>query len=159
MPNYYVKFLGGASKVNLLIGITPSNHGTTMSGLTTMLADMPGGSEIGNLLSDMGAPALTEQALGSTFMSNLFASGDTVAGPRYVVIETSHDEIVTPYTNAFLNGSNVTNILIQNQCPSDPTGHIGATEDSPVAQNVLNQLSTSPNPSFQAGCGNYGGSL
>jgi triacylglycerol esterase/lipase EstA (alpha/beta hydrolase family) len=159
MPNYYLKFLGGASKVNLLIGIAPSNHGTTLDGLTTLLANLPGGSSIGNLLNDIGLPALTEQAVGSAFITNLFASGDTVAGPRYVVIETSHDEIVTPYTNAFLNGPNVTNILIQNQCPSDPTGHIGATEDSPVAQNVLNQLSTSPNPSFKASCGNYGGSL
>ncbi len=41
MPNYYIKFLGGASKVHTLIGLAPSNHGTTMSGLTTMLAKLP----------------------------------------------------------------------------------------------------------------------
>ena len=34
MPNYYIKFLGGASKVNELIGLAPSNHGTTLNGLT-----------------------------------------------------------------------------------------------------------------------------
>jgi hypothetical protein len=73
-----------------------------------------------------------------------------------VVIETTHDEVVTPYTNAFLSGSNVTNITIQNQCSKDPVGHIGMFEDSPVMQNVLNQLSATPNQSFTATCTNYG---
>jgi triacylglycerol esterase/lipase EstA (alpha/beta hydrolase family) len=33
MPNYYLKYLGGASKVNTFIGLAPSNHGTTLDGL------------------------------------------------------------------------------------------------------------------------------
>ena len=45
-----------------------------------------------------------------------------MAGPRYAVIETSHDAVVTPYQNAFLTGPNVTNILIQDQCPANPAG-------------------------------------
>jgi hypothetical protein len=73
-----------------------------------------------------------------------------------VVIETTHDEVVTPYTTAFLSGSGVTNITLQNQCPSDPTEHIGIVGDSPTLQNVLNQLSSSPDPSFKASCANYG---
>jgi hypothetical protein len=75
-----------------------------------------------------------------------------VPGPRYVVIETTHDEIVTSYTNAFLNGPNVTDITIQNQCPSDRTGQIGIVMDEPVGENVLNQLRQKPNPSFKANC-------
>jgi triacylglycerol esterase/lipase EstA (alpha/beta hydrolase family) len=35
MPRYYLKNLGGAAKVNVLIGLAPSNHGTTLSGLAT----------------------------------------------------------------------------------------------------------------------------
>jgi hypothetical protein len=34
----------------------------------------------------------------------MVGSGDMVSEPRYVVIETTHDEVVTPYTNAFLGG-------------------------------------------------------
>ncbi len=75
---------------------------------------------------------------------------------RYVVIESTHDEIVTPYTNAFLNAPGVVHITVPNQCPSDPVGHIGMASDSPVLQNVLNQLSSSPNESFKATCSNYG---
>jgi pimeloyl-ACP methyl ester carboxylesterase len=143
MPNYYLKFLGGASKVNELVGLAPSNHGTTEDGLVTLLNKFPFAPGLARLIEFIGAPAL-------------FEGGDTVAGPRYVVIESTHDEVVTPYTNAFLSGPNVTNILLQNQCPTDPVAHIGMASDSPVWQNVLNQLSASPNASFKATCSNFG---
>jgi triacylglycerol esterase/lipase EstA (alpha/beta hydrolase family) len=158
MPNYYIKDLGGASKVNELIGLAPSNHGTTLGGLTKLVEVFPFADEIiSGLLEFLGAPALPEQQEGSAFIKKLFGPGEPVVeGVRYVVIETTHDEVVTPYTNAFLKGSNVTNITIQNQCPSDPVGHIGMFDDSPVMQNVLNQLSASPSSSFTATCTNYG---
>jgi hypothetical protein len=158
MPNYYIKLLGGASKVNELIGLAPSNHGTTLDGLTKLVEEFPFASEIvSGLLEFLGAPSLPEQEENSAFVKKLFGSGEPViAGVKYVVIETEHDEVVTPYTHAFLSGSGVTNILIQSQCPSDPVAHIGMFDDSPSLQNVLNQLSASPNPSFKASCTNYG---
>jgi pimeloyl-ACP methyl ester carboxylesterase len=157
MPGYYVRFLGGASKVHTLIGLSPSNHGTTVDGLTTLIEEFPFASLLVNtFLGVIGAPSLPQQEVGSTFQKKLFGSGDTVAGPRYVVIQTTHDEVVTPYTNAFLSGTGVTNITLQSQCPSDPVGHIGMFEDSPALQNVLNQLSASPNGSFSASCSKYG---
>ncbi len=158
MPNYYIKDLGGASKVNELIGLAPSNHGTTLDGLTKLVEVFPFASEIvGDLLEFLGAPSLPEQEEGSAFIKKLFGSGEpVVAGVRYVVIETEHDEVVTPYKNAFLTGSNVTDITIQSQCSKDPVGHIGMFDDSPAMQNVLNQLSSSPNESFKASCTNYG---
>jgi len=158
MPNYYIKNLGGASKVNELIGLAPSNHGTTLDGVTELVEKFPFATEITTALIEfLGAPSLTEQTEKSSFMTKLFGSGDpVVAGVKYVVIETTHDEVVTPYTHAFLTGSGVTNITIQSQCPSDPVAHIGMFDDSPSLQNVLNQLSSSPNPSFKATCSNYG---
>jgi triacylglycerol esterase/lipase EstA (alpha/beta hydrolase family) len=158
MPNYYIKNLGGAAKVNELIGLAPSNHGTTLSGATKLLEVFPFASEfVSGLLEFLGTPALPEQEVGSAFIKKLFGSGDPiVAGVRYVVIETTHDEVVTPYTNAFLSGSGVVNITIQNQCPADSVAHIGMFDDSPSLQNVLNQLGSSPNESFKATCSNYG---
>jgi alpha/beta hydrolase fold len=158
MPNYYLKFLGGASKVNVLVGLAPSNHGTTLSGVTKLLEVFPFASEFTTgLLELLGAPSLPEQEETSAFIKKLFGPGEpVVAGVRYAVIETEHDEVVTPYKHAFLSGTNVTNITIQSQCPSDPVAHIGMFDDSPSLQNVLNQLSASPNPSFKASCSNFG---
>lgn len=158
MPNYYIKFLGGASKVNELVGLAPSNHGTTVGGLTTLLEKFPFAQELVSSLAEyFGAPALPEQEQGSAFMKKLFGSGEPLSGSvRYVVIETKNDEVVTPYTNAFLNGSNVTNVTIQSQCPEDPVAHVGMFDDSPSLQNVLNWLSSSPDGSFKASCTNFG---
>lgn len=154
MPHYYLEKLGGASKVKTLVGLSPSNHGTTLSGLTEL------GTQLGlltgfNLLASFAAPSLAQQEIGSPFQQALFGNGDTVPGPRYVVIQTTKDSVVTPYTQAFLTGPNVTNITIQKQCPDDGTGHIGIVFDGPALQNVLNQLG--PNtPGFQPSCTNYG---
>ena len=32
MPRYYLKFLGGTAFVDDLVGMAPSNHGTTIAG-------------------------------------------------------------------------------------------------------------------------------
>lgn len=160
MPNYYIKRLGGAPKVRTFVGIAPSNHGTTVAGLLN-LADALGflGTVIHNsidaILNTVGVPGLTQQESTSTFQKQLFADGDTVPGPRYAVIETNKDIVVTPYTNAFLSGPNVTNILIQAQCPKDNVGHIGMFADSVVIQNVVNQLGANA-ANFKPTCGGYG---
>src|SRR5579875_2933861 len=38
MPNYYIHFLGGPSKVHTFVALAPSNHGTTSGGLVTCCA-------------------------------------------------------------------------------------------------------------------------
>jgi hypothetical protein len=66
-------------------------------------------------------------------------AGDPV---EYTVIETNGDQIVTPYTNAFLQGAKA-NIEIQKQCPLDLTEHLGITYSQNSAQLVLKALDPS----------------
>ncbi|MFC7261920.1 esterase/lipase family protein [Streptomyces lutosisoli] len=120
MPRYYLKFLGGAAKVNALVGIAPDNHGTTLSGLTNLLPYFPGAED----LLKASTPGLADQMAGSAFMTKLNAGGDTVAGVHYTVIATEHDEVVTPYTSGFLTGSDVHNVLLQDLCPVDLSEHV-----------------------------------
>ncbi|MEV0247514.1 alpha/beta fold hydrolase [Nocardia sp. NPDC050712] len=155
MPNYYLKRLGGAAKVGTLIGLAPSNHGTTAGGLVELTDAARLSGWINGFYTLLGYPAFTQQAAGSDFQKALFADGDTVPGVRYVVIQTRNDRVVTPYTNAFLQGDDVTNILIQDHCPSDPVGHVGLALDSPTHQHILNLLG--PNTSdFKPACTGYG---
>ena len=96
-------------------------------------------------------PALSQQIQGSSFQANLFAGGDTVAGPRYAVIATTKDEVVTPYTSAFLSGPNVRNVLLQDACPQDFTEHIGISYDPNAAQYVIEALGRN-RPDFKPTC-------
>ncbi|MER5223748.1 esterase/lipase family protein [Streptomyces flaveus] len=120
MPRYYLKFLGGAAKVNALVGLGPSNHGTTLNGLTNLLPYFPG---VGDLLSK-ATPSLAEQTAGSAFLAKLNAGGDTVPGVDYTVIATKYDEVVTPYRSQFLDGPNVRNVLLQDLCATNLSEHV-----------------------------------
>jgi triacylglycerol esterase/lipase EstA (alpha/beta hydrolase family) len=141
MPRYYIKFLGGQSSVRKLVAISPSNHGTTLSGL----------ADLGEFLGLIPAiavlqPAAIDQTIGSDFIKKLdtcpngpnadICPGDTV---EYTVIQTNGDQVVTPYSNAFLQGAKA-NIEIQKQCPLDFTEHLGITYSQNSAQYVLKAL-------------------
>jgi triacylglycerol esterase/lipase EstA (alpha/beta hydrolase family) len=135
MPRYYVRFLGGAKQVHTLVGLAPSNHGTTLDGLFT-LANFLGASSFLGVL----CPACEQQDVGSAFLTNLNAGADTVPGVHYTVIESANDEVVTPYTSAFLSGTNVTNIVLQSQCFLDQGEHLSMPYDHIADGDVLNAL-------------------
>jgi hypothetical protein len=84
--------------------------------------------------------ACVEQEQGSAFLANLNAT-PTVSGVRYTVIESVDDEVVTPYTNAFLPAaSNVTNITVNAQCPVDFSDHLEIAADPVAMADMLNAL-------------------
>ncbi|MBX7549881.1 alpha/beta fold hydrolase [Streptomyces sp. tea 10] len=120
MPRYYLKFLGGAAKVNALVGLAPDNHGATLSGLTNLLPYFPGASD----LIKATTPGLADQIPGSDFLTRLDAGGDTVPGVHYTVIATKYDEVATPWQSQYLSGSDVHNVLLQDLCPLDLTEHV-----------------------------------
>ncbi|MFF3913467.1 esterase/lipase family protein [Streptomyces sp. NPDC001852] len=120
MPRYYLKFLGGAAKVNALVGLAPDNHGASLSGLTNLLPYFPGASD----LVKATTPGLADQIPGSDFLTRLNAGGDTVPGVHYTVIATKYDEVATPWQSDYLSGSDVHNVLLQDLCPLDLSEHV-----------------------------------
>ncbi|MGW7819281.1 esterase/lipase family protein [Streptomyces puniciscabiei] len=120
MPRYYLKFLGGAGKVNALVGLAPDNHGASLSGLTNLLPYFPGASD----LIKANTPGLADQVPGSDFLTKLNADGDTVPGVHYTVIATKYDEVATPWKNDYLSGADVHNVLLQDLCPLDLSEHV-----------------------------------
>jgi triacylglycerol esterase/lipase EstA (alpha/beta hydrolase family) len=138
MPRYYLKFLDGAPKVHTLVGLAPSNHGTTIDGLTTLQQAI--GAPAADVPLGIACESCVEQEVGSAFMTRLNTGGDTVPGVNYTVIETRYDEVVTPYTSAFLSGPDVTNITVQNQCPADLSEHLQISYDPVALTDVLNAL-------------------
>ncbi len=140
MPRYYIKNLGGATKVDKLVALAPSNNGTTLDGITELGIQLNLIDPINGLL-DGPCAACVEQEQGSPFLTALNAGGETVPGVQYTVIESTDDEVVTPYTNAFLPAApNVSNILLQDQCALDSTDHLEIAADPIALTDVLNAL-------------------
>ncbi|MFD7077765.1 esterase/lipase family protein [Nocardioides sp. NPDC059952] len=113
MPRYYIKNLGGAAYVEDLIGLAPSNHGTS-------------------ILMDGGATGTTglcvscaQQAAGSPFLAELNAGDETPGDVSYTQIISATDEVVVPSTSGFLaEGPNTTNVRIQDACALDLSEHL-----------------------------------
>ena len=88
LPRAYIKYYGGDKKVNHLIGIVPSNKGTSILGMERFLNEpgtpantiMSAGARYRNLES---AP---QQLQGSTFLKDLNAGGMTAPGVKYTCL-------------------------------------------------------------------------
>jgi hypothetical protein len=131
--------LGDAAQVHSMVGLAPSNHGSDADGLVPVFAQLFGGNAY-SFISSSGCPACGEQEAGSAFLAGLNGRPDAT-GVDYYVIETSGDEVVTPYASAFLPPTeNVQNVTLQNQCPTDRTDHIGVIYDPVALQDVMAAL-------------------
>ncbi|WEG13587.1 hypothetical protein PU629_04250 [Pullulanibacillus sp. KACC 23026] len=140
MPRYFIKFLKGDRVVDDLIGLVPSNHGTALSNWFNPIAS------IGT------CPSCEEQATGSPFYQKLNQGDETPGKVSYTVISTQYDEVVVPYTSAFLSDApgksavqgkkgRTTNIKLQTYIPSDLTGHVTISFNKNAYPFILDALS------------------
>jgi len=132
MPNYWLKFLGGAGKVNKYISLAPLWHGT---GLASPPSQMD--AAFPNPLDSIG-PAFGQMGTGSAFINQMRSGGVAVAGVKYVNIMTKYDELVKPYTSGIEPG--MTNIVIQDRCKQDYSEHFEIAADRNASVIVLNVL-------------------
>lgn len=145
---YYTNLLGGAPKVNQTIALAPSNHPTTLSGITEFGKTIQLFGVAMNILDLVNMPAAVQQADQSPnpqapFYQNLNGGSETVPGEVYTTINTKNDEVVTPYTQGEIKagpGAKVDNITIQNVCRIDQSEHVSLPYSKNVAQIVLNKL-------------------
>lgn len=135
MPRFWIKNLGGASKVQDLVGIAPSNYGTEIS--------QPDFRKALGISSP--CTACTQQKAGSTFLKNLNSGDDTPGRGSFTQIATDDDEIIIPYTRCFLKGTERTrNITIQDY-RERPITHQNIYND-PAAQRLVFDALANPGP-------------
>ena len=133
MPNYYVKFLGGAPKVHSYISLAPLWHGTMTAPLPVIIKLFK--------LDPEAVPVCTACAQmdsGSPFIAQMRAGGVAVPGVNYVNIVTKYDELVRPYTSGIESG--MTNIVLQDYCRLDRSEHFQIAADRNATLHVLNAL-------------------
>jgi pimeloyl-ACP methyl ester carboxylesterase len=145
MPQYYLKFRGGAAVVAKYVAITPLYRGTTLLGIGALAAALEKAFPAYSTAFDTAFARLCgscqEFLRGSAFLRHLYADGHyAVPGVTYTTIMTRYDELVTPYTSGRLAARNATNIVVQDQCPLDFADHIAMAFDPTVGQDILNAL-------------------
>jgi hypothetical protein len=147
MPEYWLKYLGGAREVNRYVALTPLYAGTNVAATATLReAGQPLGISqpvLDGVATFCGSCA--EFVAGSPMVKKLNAGrgGAAVPGVRYTTIPTTHDELVVPYTSGILRASNVTNRVLQQVCPDDLSEHLAEAFDPVVAQLVFDALDPS----------------
>lgn len=128
MPRYYLKYLGGQDKVDDLVGLAPSNHGTYHW----------------LILAAAGAfcPACAEQGNGSPFITDLNWGDETPGNVSYTNVITQYDEVVFPSTSGYLWGfpDQVSNLKIQDYCPFTFVEHIGLPGNTTAINMALDAL-------------------
>jgi triacylglycerol lipase len=150
LMQYYLNVLEGYTNVDKAVSIAPSNHGVSFSTLTWVFRNVF--PRMYNLLARKLFPLADQGAVDSAMIDTIYGKGDTRPGPKYTVIMTEHDQIVTPYHKAFLKGDNVTNILLQDGCPDDYCEHAGIIYNERAWLHVLNALdpdNAKPVPAFR----------
>lgn len=137
VTRYYLNKLGGVAAVGQWVGLASPSHGGDMYGLVQVADAIPG---LWGLFERLTSLAAVQQAAGSPFIRALNAGGDTVSGVRYTTIGSRVDEMIQPNDSMALAGPNVTNILLQDVCPVDLTGHFHLVYDPLAWQLLLNVL-------------------
>lgn len=139
MARQYLKFDGGADKVEQLVTLGATNHGTTLLGIGTLgrLINNAGIDVLGPVALGVGVSGI-QQVAGSEFLTKLNAGGDTVPGVKYTVIASRYDEVTTPYESTFLKGGNVKNITLQDGCDIDMSDHLAMSYSLRAVSIVLN---------------------
>ncbi|HJQ42547.1 MAG TPA: alpha/beta fold hydrolase [Jatrophihabitantaceae bacterium] len=135
MPNYYAKFLGGASKIDKYIGLASLWHGSNVGGSATLLEL---GRAYGFTVPDGDWGASAQMATGSDFINAMRAGGVPQPGITYTNIVTKYDELVVPYTSGIEAGMH--NIVVQDQCRLDFSDHLEIVADPIASVDVLNAL-------------------
>lgn len=157
VPMWWIKKMGGAAKTAHYVGWAPSSRGTTLDGIATLSKNLKL-LGIATGLADLGQfPGVLDQTTYSDHTNALFPnnSSDVPDGPKYTVIATNQDRVVTPYTTQTLSGKDVNNVVLQDKCPKDKAGHIGLLNDDPTMQLTTNALADGPK-NFQPKCTGYG---
>ncbi|WP_067814788.1 esterase/lipase family protein [Nocardia inohanensis] len=128
MSGWYTKYEGGAAKVHNMITFGATNHGTSLDGIGALGRAINNlGIDVLGLVEIFVGHAGIQQTIGSDFINQLNAKGDTVPGIDYTVVGTRYDEITNPMELTFLTagpGAHVNNILLQDGCEQDVSDHL-----------------------------------
>jgi triacylglycerol lipase len=140
VPTYYAKKLDGAGKIARYVSLAPVWNGTNLDGLAYLYALLRA-LNLGSLTKLLtNCLACPELLTGSDFLAEMHEGGIFAPDIEYTNIVTRYDQLIVPYTSGLGSGPNVTNVVLQDACPSDHITHIGLPADPNAMGQVFNAL-------------------
>ncbi|MCU1648432.1 MAG: putative lipase [Nocardia sp.] len=153
MAGWYTKFEGGGPKVQHMITYGATNHGTSLDGIGALGRAVNNfGIDVLGFVELFVGHAGIQQTIGSDFVNQLNANGDTVPGIDYTVVGTRYDEVTNPYDLTFLKagpGAHVDNILLQDGCEQDVSDHLTIMYSPRALSIALRALDPAQHPDLQ----------
>jgi triacylglycerol esterase/lipase EstA (alpha/beta hydrolase family) len=133
----WVRDHGGASLARRVITLGSPQHGTELAAL-------------GGLVPSACPTACQQLAPDSDVLAALNRGTETPAGPQWVSIWTTRDNVVVPADSARLAGA--VNVTVQSLCPADTVDHSGLPNDPVVQRIVSAELAGASVSTPTAGC-------
>jgi triacylglycerol lipase len=126
----WVRELGGGPLARRVVTLGSPHHGTGLASLA------------GSLLPGACPVACRQLAPDSDLLHRLNSGDETPAGPEWVSIWSTADEVVTPPDSARLTGA--VDLTVQGICPQSQVAHGGLPTDPVVQGIVLAELAATP---------------
>lgn len=134
VSRYYIKFLGGAPKVDSFVGLATPHYGTKLANLASLHG----------LVDCLGYAFCQQVVTGSQWLRDLNGDDDTFGAVRYTNFATTLDPIVVPYTNSFQRSPGAVNVTIQQHCPLRVVEHVTLTLDGTTYSGIQDALAGRP---------------
>lgn len=129
VARYWVRDLGGASRARRVVTLGSPHHGTRLAAAGASF----------EALCPLGCQQLIP---GSSLLAGLNEGDETPAGPQWLSLWSSQDEVVTPPATARLAGA--VDVVLQDVCPGVQVAH-GQLPTTPLAVGIVVQaLGTGP---------------
>ena len=138
VPRWALRFWPGTRrKVDDLVGIAASNHGTESSRPLCLTGCVP---------------AFHQQTAGSNFIEALNSRTETFPQVDYTALRTNYDAVV--YPNSDESGStslrggiaNIANVAVQDLCPANTIDHLGIGTFDAAAYAIARDALDNPGP-------------
>ena len=138
MPQYWVRYRGGASVVGKYVSLAPYWKGQDSSGCDDAVAAIRG---VGLPASVWPYPECNEEDYGSSFMRAINAGGSPYSpGIDYTNVLTRDDGIVVPWTDGLVPGPRTRNVVVQDTCAADRSDHLSLVASPRAVAIVRNAL-------------------
>lgn len=131
LAQYYIKQLGGVNNVDTVVTLSSIAQGSMLGSFAMEFGD----------LRCLQVTICEQLSMGSDFIRDLNSPTDAAPGIRYVNFTSRNEELSFPFENNFMNGpGDVTNVLLQDQCPRDFADHLMLPLYPPLIDGVVQAL-------------------